>query len=124
MKKGTQKGVDTCSLYLQNVKEIKELSAMENNVFFHLITLAEWDTNIVFTNDYNKKNIADALNIKVISVRVTMVALNKMNFIQRVRNRVYRLNPMIVWYGTEEGRNKLLAVGLDWELKKKIKPIR
>jgi hypothetical protein len=124
MKKGTHKGADTCSLYLQNVKEIKELSAMENNVFFQLISIAEYDTNMVFTGDYNKKAIAADLNIKVISIRVTMVALNKMNFIQRVRNNLYRLNPMIVWYGTEEGRNKLLAVGLDWELKKKIKPIR
>lgn len=94
---------------------------MENNVFFHLISLAEWDTNMVFTGDYNKQAIADDLKIKVISVRVAMVALNKMNFIQWVRNKVYRLNPAIVWYGTEEARKKLLESGLDWSLKKKIK---
>jgi hypothetical protein len=101
---------------LNNVAGFKKLTRMEANVFFQFLTVLEKDTNFIFCNGYNKKNVADALKIKVVSVRVAMVGLHKKNFIKKIRNNVYRVNPTVVYEGADDCKTLLLTSNSNWDV--------
>ena len=110
-----------CRLYRSGLEHINDLTSMELDVLLQCLSVVEWNTNRVFFNPYNRKNMARAIGITEESTRVAMVGMGKKNFVYKIQRQLYYLNPTIAFYGTDAAREELLEIGIEWKIKKLFK---
>jgi len=108
------------SLYREKAHLLLPLPNGELKTFLAALTLAEYNTNTLLFNGHNKKRMAELTGFKEQSIRVHLVFLAKKNYVLRIRNHLYQINPTIAFYGSEGEREKLVS-GEDWEVKKDFK---
>jgi len=109
-----------CQLYRTAITDLADLRSDELRVFLALLTIVEWNSNTVLFNEYNKKRLSEATGLKDKTLEVMVSLLSKQNYLLRIRNQLYQINPTLAFYGDEVSRKKVME-SHNWKLAKKFK---
>ena len=105
------------NLYHKGIEYMVLLNGSQCTVLFSILPLLEWNTNTAVLSMKVREKVRKQINMKQTSFNVVLSNLTSKNFLYRVNNNVYMVNPLLLWYGDEKARKKALKQR-DWSISK------
>jgi hypothetical protein len=104
-------------LYIKHIGTLAKLPSCELKTLICLSSHINWETGDIGLSPNIVDEVQNCSELTISSIRSAISRLAKKNFLQKVKNNWYRINPDIFWRGSEIKRQKMFELTYQWEIK-------
>ena len=104
-------------VYLQDLGKLIGLTYAQYRILHTLAQYAEFNSNDFFLNKERREQISETCNLKVNTLNQSISRLMKKNLIIKLGSNMYKINPTILFNGTEQERLRVLQNGVTLGIK-------